>query len=146
MSCLSSLLILSKRIGQYWCWSFPIDLILFSNSLFISQSEKKFYSMYLFLFYVVITTQFRPMFHSWTNHVTPPQMFLKHFASKNLLPGFYINGTLVENGLNRKLYINRDDISIIYRIFGWDYMNIVVLKVRTVCFSITTSLFTRIIW
>ena len=26
-------------------------------------------------------------------------MFLKHFASKNQLPGFYINGTLFENGL-----------------------------------------------
>ena len=25
--------------------------------------------------------------------------FLKHFASKNQLPGFYINRTLVENGL-----------------------------------------------
>ena len=27
-------------------------------------------------------------------------MFFKHFASKNQLPGFYINGTLVENGLS----------------------------------------------
>ena len=27
-------------------------------------------------------------------------MFFKHFASKNQLPGFYINETLVENGLN----------------------------------------------
>ena len=27
-------------------------------------------------------------------------MFLKHFASKNQLPGFYISETLVENGLN----------------------------------------------
>ena len=26
-------------------------------------------------------------------------MFLKHFASKNQLPGFFIGGTLVENGL-----------------------------------------------
>ena len=28
-----------------------------------------------------------------------PQVFFKHFASKNQLPGFYINETLVENGL-----------------------------------------------
>ena len=26
-------------------------------------------------------------------------MFFKHFASRNQLPGFYISGTLVENGL-----------------------------------------------
>ena len=26
-------------------------------------------------------------------------MFFKHFASKNQLPGFYISGTFVENGL-----------------------------------------------
>ena len=26
-------------------------------------------------------------------------MFFRHFASKNQLPGFYIGGTLVENGL-----------------------------------------------
>ena len=32
-------------------------------------------------------------------HVTLPQRFFKHFASKNQLPGFYISGTLVENGL-----------------------------------------------
>ena len=28
-----------------------------------------------------------------------PQVFFKHFASKNQLPGFYISGALVENGL-----------------------------------------------
>ena len=27
-----------------------------------------------------------------------PQVFFKHFASKNQLPGFYISGTLVKNG------------------------------------------------
>ena len=27
------------------------------------------------------------------------QVFFKHFASENQLPGFYISGTLVENGL-----------------------------------------------
>ena len=27
-------------------------------------------------------------------------VFFKHFASKTRLPGFYINGTLVENGLS----------------------------------------------
>ena len=31
--------------------------------------------------------------------VTLPQVLFKHFASKNQLPGFYISGTLVENGL-----------------------------------------------
>ena len=34
-------------------------------------------------------------------------MFFKHFASKNQLPGFYISGTLVENGL--KLETKFDD-------------------------------------
>ena len=29
------------------------------------------------------------------------QVFFKHFASKNQLPGFYIGGTLVENGLRK---------------------------------------------
>ena len=28
-------------------------------------------------------------------------MFFKHFASKNQLPGFYISGTSVENGLSK---------------------------------------------
>ena len=32
--------------------------------------------------------------------VTLPQAFFKHFASKNQLPGFYISGTIVENGLS----------------------------------------------
>ena len=31
--------------------------------------------------------------------VTLPQVFFKHFVCKNQLPGFYIIGTLVENGL-----------------------------------------------
>ena len=30
---------------------------------------------------------------------TLPQVFFKHFTSKNQLPGFYITGTLVKNGL-----------------------------------------------
>ena len=30
--------------------------------------------------------------------------FFKHFASKNQLPGFYISGTLVENGLEEVAY------------------------------------------
>ena len=30
-------------------------------------------------------------------------MFFKHFASKNYLPGFYISGTFVENGLKYNL-------------------------------------------
>ena len=68
-----------------------------------------------------ILTHFRPMLHLRTNqvvgftsklfekqlrksdilskNVTLPQVFLKYFASKNQLPGFYIGETLVENGL-----------------------------------------------
>ena len=42
--------------------------------------------------------------HLWksdilSKDVTFPQVFFKHFASKNQLPGFYISGTLVEKGL-----------------------------------------------
>ena len=33
-------------------------------------------------------------------------MFSKHFASKNQLPGFCVNGTLVENGLKLALCVN----------------------------------------
>ena len=38
------------------------------------------------------------LIHLYLN-VTLPQVFFKHFASKNQLPGFYISGTLVENEL-----------------------------------------------
>ena len=38
------------------------------------------------------------LIHLYLN-VTLPQVFFKHFASKNQLPGFYISGTLVENRL-----------------------------------------------
>ena len=31
--------------------------------------------------------------------VTLPQVFFKHFAGKNQLPGLSVSGTLVENGL-----------------------------------------------
>ena len=78
-------------------------------------------------------THFRPMFHLRTNqvvdfyqqnvwktpveewhfktciftqNVTLPQVFFKHFASKNQLPGFYISGTLVENGLIKLSMVN----------------------------------------
>ena len=51
-------------------------------------------------------TYFRPMFHQRTCidlHLylkrKSSTVFFKHFASKNQLPAFYINGTLVENGL-----------------------------------------------
>ena len=33
-----------------------------------------------------------------------PQVFFKHFASKNQLPGLPINGTLVANGLIKPSY------------------------------------------
>ena len=36
----------------------------------------------------------------FTKNVTLPQLFFKHFASKNQLPGFYICGTLAKNVLN----------------------------------------------
>ena len=41
------------------------------------------------------------MFHLCRNqlNVPLPQVFFKHFDSKNQLPGFCIGGTLVENGL-----------------------------------------------
>ena len=50
------------------------------------------------------------MFLLWMNqvidfyqqNVTLPQVFFKHFASKNQLPGFYISGTLVKKGLIKK--------------------------------------------
>ena len=42
----------------------------------------------------------------FTQNVTLPQVFFKHFASKSQLPGFHISGTLTENGL-----IYADDIS-----------------------------------
>ena len=52
------------------------------------------------------------MFHLRSNqvvgfyqqNVTLPQMFFNHFASKNQLTGFYISGTLVENGLILKMH------------------------------------------
>ena len=34
-------------------------------------------------------------------NVTFPQLFFKHFSSKNQLPGLSVSGTLVENGLNK---------------------------------------------
>ena len=34
-----------------------------------------------------------------------PQVFFKHFASKNQLPALFASGTLVENGRMRKLAI-----------------------------------------
>ena len=40
--------------------------------------------------------------HLWKReNVALPQVFFKHFACKNQLPGFYISGTLVENGLTK---------------------------------------------
>ena len=36
------------------------------------------------------------------NDVTLPQVFLKHFTSKNKLPGLSVSGTLIENGLKRR--------------------------------------------
>ena len=39
------------------------------------------------------------MTYIFTSNATLPQVFSKHFASKNQLPGLSIIGTLVENGL-----------------------------------------------
>ena len=40
-------------------------------------------------------------------HIIPlPQVFFKHFANKNQLPGLSVTGTLVENGLIEKLMHN----------------------------------------
>ena len=41
----------------------------------------------------------------FTWNVTLPQVFFKHFASKNQLPDFYISETLVENGLKKSCYL-----------------------------------------
>ena len=57
--------------------------------------------------------QFRPMFHILINqivgfyqrNVTLSQVFFKPFASKNQLPGFYIGGTLIEDGLSDEITI-----------------------------------------
>ena len=57
--------------------------------------------------------QFRPMFHILINqiagfyqrNVTLSQVFFKPFASKNQLPGFYISGTLIEDGLSDEITI-----------------------------------------
>ena len=35
----------------------------------------------------------------FTSNVTLPQVFFKHFASKDQLPGLSVRGALVENGL-----------------------------------------------
>ena len=58
---------------------------------------------------IQILTHFRPMFHLWINqvigfykqNVTLPLVLFKHFGSKSQLPGFYVSGTLVENGLRK---------------------------------------------
>ena len=51
-------------------------------------------------------SHFRPMFHLCRNHAVVfmakchfSTSVFKHFSSNNQLPGFYISGTLVENGL-----------------------------------------------
>ena len=43
------------------------------------------------------------MTYIFTQNVTLPQVFFRHFASKNQLPGFCISGALVENGLTSKM-------------------------------------------
>ena len=44
----------------------------------------------------------------FTENVTLPQVFFKHFASKNQLPGLSIIETLVENGLMLEAQFGRD--------------------------------------
>ena len=41
----------------------------------------------------------------FTYNVTLPQVFFKHFVSKNQLTGLSVNGTLVENELKITLWI-----------------------------------------
>ena len=38
------------------------------------------------------------------------QVFFKHFASKNQLPGLSLSGTLVEIGLSRFVYLTQNHI------------------------------------
>ena len=45
-------------------------------------------------------------------NATLPQVFFKHFASKIQLPGFYISGILVENGLTDVFMCHFEKISI----------------------------------
>ena len=67
------------------------------------------------------------MFHLWKNlvvgfywqNVTLPQVFFKHFASKNQLPGFYVSETLVENGLIAYPKITKE--SILHLLFTDDF-------------------------
>ena len=37
-------------------------------------------------------------------------MFFKHFACKNQLPGLFVSGTLVENGLMKKPELSNYDV------------------------------------
>ena len=37
--------------------------------------------------------------HLWKSDILSKDASQRHFANKNQLPGFYIGGTLVENGL-----------------------------------------------
>ena len=56
----------------------------------------------------------------FTENVTLPQVFFRHFASKNQLPGFYIKGALVGN---MQIY----DASILNGVFGYEHFEFLVL-------------------
>ena len=66
-------------------------------------------------------------------------MFFKHFACKKQLPGFYISGTWVENGLTQTML----KIGIrLYEIFGDQsqfYFSII-------CFSLLESGLKKLVW
>ena len=51
-----------------------------------------------------------------------PQLFFKHFASKNKLPGFYLNGTLVEKGLNCEVFPSINSALFMKQHFLYSYL------------------------
>ena len=61
-------------------------------------SWNMFYDLEHISFFFVFISFF--IFFALTVLWTLPQVFFKHFACKNQLPGLSISGTLVENGLN----------------------------------------------
>ena len=89
---------------------FDVAVVVLSIILLISNCRNELVIAILFNSW---SEQFRPMFHILINqivgfyqrNVTLSQVFFKPFASKNQLPGFYISGTLIEDGLSDEITI-----------------------------------------
>ena len=67
-----------------------------------------------------------PVFQTW-------QVFFKHFASENQLPGFYISGTMVENGL--MIIANQILWSILATSKKW-YKNVVITELKKYLYQV----------